>query len=135
MKVVIDTNILLVSISRRSPFHWVFKSLVEGRYSLCVTTEILAEYAEIIERHTGAATAEAALKAILELPNVERIDVYFRWNLLKDYDDNKFSDCSIAAGADYLVTHDKGYNTLSELDFPSINVISAETFKSLLDKT
>jgi uncharacterized protein len=134
MKVVIDTNILLVSISRRSPFHWIFKGLLDGTYTLCVTTEILAEYAEIIERHTGVAAAEAALKTILELPNVEKVEIYFRWNLLRDFDDNKFSDCAIAAGADCLVTHDKGFDTLSEQDFPHVLVVSAEMFKSLLSK-
>lgn len=34
MKVVIDTNILLVSISRRSPFHWIFQRLLDGGYPL-----------------------------------------------------------------------------------------------------
>ena len=47
-KVVLDTNVLLVSISERSRLHWVFSSLLEGKYVLCVTTDILSEYAEII---------------------------------------------------------------------------------------
>ena len=46
MKVVIDTNILLVSISRRSPFHWIFQQLIDGKYIICITTEILSESAE-----------------------------------------------------------------------------------------
>ncbi|MCB9352649.1 MAG: hypothetical protein H6573_34965 [Lewinellaceae bacterium] len=77
MKVVIDTNILLVSISRRSPFHWIFQRLLDGDYILCITTDILSEYEEKIEEHMGQAAAEATLKAILELPNVKRTEVYF----------------------------------------------------------
>lgn len=132
MKVVIDTNILLVSISRRSSFHWIFESLLEGKYTLCITTEILSEYAEVIERNMGPMASEAVLKAILELPNVEKVEIYFRWLLLKDFDDNKFSDCAIAAGATYLVTHDKGFAALHKIDFPLVHVISADEFKQLL---
>jgi putative PIN family toxin of toxin-antitoxin system len=132
MKVVIDTNILLVSISRRSPFHWIFERLLQGEYALCVSNEILSEYAEIIEFHMGSTAAEVTLQAILELPNTEKTDIYFRWNLLKDADDNKFSDCAIASGADYLVTHDKGFAALQSLDFPKVKVVSAESFKLLL---
>ncbi len=55
-KVVLDTNVLLVSISERSRLHWIFRKLIEKEYILCVTTDILAEYAEIIEQHMGAET-------------------------------------------------------------------------------
>ncbi len=134
MKVVIDTNIFLVSISRRSPYHWIFQHLLEGNYSLCITTEILSEYAEKIEEHMGSATAEAALKTLLELPNIEKTEVYYKWNLIKDADDNKFPDCAIAAGASYLVTHDKDFNILKKVDFPKIEIISAEEFRKLLEE-
>ena len=53
MKVVIDTNVLLVSISDRSPFHWIYKNLIAEKYILCVTTDILDEYEEIFIRHLG----------------------------------------------------------------------------------
>jgi|SRR5690606_37062344 len=132
MKVVIDTNILLVSISRRSPFNWIFQQLIAGKYILCLTTEILSEYAEKIEEHMGKAVAEAALKAILELPNIEKIEIYYKWNLIKDSDDNKFSDCTIAAGAKYLVTQDKDFKVLKDVEFPKIEIISAEEFKVIL---
>lgn len=133
MKVVIDTNILLVSISRRSPFHWIFQQLIDGKYIICITTEILSEYAEKIEAHMGEAVAEVALRAILELPNIEKIEIYYKWNLIRDADDNKFADCAIASGAKYLVTHDKDFNILKKIDFPKVEVISAEEFRVLMD--
>ncbi|MDN3689469.1 putative toxin-antitoxin system toxin component, PIN family [Cyclobacterium jeungdonense] len=129
---VLDTNILLVSISRRSPYHWVFQKLIEGAYQLSVTTEILSEYSEIIEKHMGKKVADPVLQALLELPNVEKIEIYFRWNLIKDMDDNKFIDCAVAAGADYLVTQDKDFNILEKIEFPIIKSISIAEFKRLL---
>lgn len=132
MRVVIDTNILLVSISRKSPYNWIFQELFAGAFTLCVSTEILNEYAEVIERHMGAPVADAVLKALLELPKLEKTEIYFRWNLLKDPDDNKFSDCAINSGANFLITHDNDFNPLSKVEFPRVHTISAAVFKEKL---
>lgn len=50
LKVVLDTNVLLVSISSKSPYHWIFKKLIKGVFELGITSEILMEYEEVIER-------------------------------------------------------------------------------------
>lgn len=68
-KVVLDTNVLLVSISEKSKLHWIFKSLVDKRYELCVTTDILNEYAEIIEQKMGRDVSESVLGMIENLSN------------------------------------------------------------------
>jgi len=47
---VLDTNVLLVSISSRSPYHWIFRGLLDGHYELFLSNEILTEYEEIIGR-------------------------------------------------------------------------------------
>ena len=48
--VVLDTNCLLQSISRRSRYYKIWRDFIDGRYVLCVTTEILEEYEEILSR-------------------------------------------------------------------------------------
>jgi len=101
-KIVLDTNILLVSISERSKLHWIFDSLLKKQFPLCVTTEILAEYAEIIEQHKGFETSESMMGVLVNLSNVEFITAYFRFNLLKDADNDKFIDCAVSANANYL---------------------------------
>ncbi|MEX2567788.1 MAG: putative toxin-antitoxin system toxin component, PIN family [Cyclobacteriaceae bacterium] len=68
----------------------------------------------------------------MELPNVEKIEIYFKWNLIKDMDDNKFIDCAVAAGANYLVTQDKDFNILEKTEFPKIKSISMAGFKRKL---
>jgi len=133
MKVVIDTNIFLVSISRKSPFHWIFEALSSGRFTLCLTNEIISEYGEIIAIHMGKELADATLKLLMELENVERVSIYFRWNLIKDADDNKFTDCALACGANYLVIHDTDFNVLKKLGFPKVPVITAAEFKDVLN--
>ena len=46
LKVVLDTNALLRSISRRSPFTVILDKLYEGDFELWVTNDILPEYEE-----------------------------------------------------------------------------------------
>jgi len=77
----------------------------------------------------GAEVAENTLKAIMNLVNIERVDLYYRWNLIRDADDNKFVDCAIATNAKFIVSHDKHFNILSSIGFPIVKVISAEEFQ------
>ncbi len=71
---------------------------------------------------------------LLLLPNVERIEPRFRWNLIAaDVDDNKFVDTALMANADALVTHDAHFDVLSQVDFPHVRVISAEALRAALE--
>lgn len=40
MKVVIDTNVLLVSISERSKHHWLYQALLDQKFNACVTNDL-----------------------------------------------------------------------------------------------
>ena len=128
-RVVLDTNVPLVSISDRSSLHWIFQHLIDGQYELCITTDILAEYAEIIERHMGSETSNSVLGVIEHLPNVRHITTYFKFQLLRDPDDDKFVDCAIASNASYIVSHDKDFNVLSNISFPKVSVIDVKAFQ------
>jgi putative PIN family toxin of toxin-antitoxin system len=133
LKVVLDTNALLRSISRRSPFSIILDKLYEGDFELWVTNDILLEYEEKISDIFSRETAELILGALALLPNVKKTDIHFQLFLIDiDKDDNKFSDCAFAGNVHYLVTNDKHFNALSSIPFPKINVISLEVFKDIL---
>lgn len=131
-KIVLDTNVLLVALSSKSRLHWVFQSLLNGAYTLCVTTDILSEYAEVIERHMGPASSESLLGVLENLSNIEFVTTYYKFGLLKDEDDNKFVDCAIACNAFCIVSHDKDFKVLKHLDFPKVLVLSTDDFKQAL---
>jgi uncharacterized protein len=134
MQIVLDTNILLVSISSKSPFHWVYKLFMDRKITLCVTTDILLEYHEIIAREMGEKVANEVLKTIENASNVLRITRYYEWKLIAaDPDDNKFVDCAVAANALFLVTEDKHFKILKKLAFPKINVIGLNDFKKITE--
>lgn len=134
MRVVLDTNILLVSIPKVSPFRIILDALLAGKFELVISNEILSEYLEILERKTNAAIAQNVVEMLIALPNVHKREVYFKWNLINaDKDDNKFVDCAVAGNADFIVTEDKHFNELKNVEFPKLTVLSILEFKLLLE--
>ena len=133
MRIVLDTNCLIQSISPRSRYYAVWESLVDGQNTLCVSNEIIMEYLEILQRLTDHDTAETIIKTIINSRFVEFITPYYNFELItQDPDDNKFVDCAIAANARYIVTNDHHYDILKGLDYPSIEIINIEDFMGLL---
>ena len=126
-RLVLDTNSLLQCISRRSKYHDLWLSLLDGRNELCVSTEILEEYAEILERKTSHKFAELALDVISNNPHTVFITPYYHFKLIvADPDDDKFVDCAVASNAKFIVTEDSHYDVLQDLDFPRIDVIKLD---------
>ena len=133
MKIVLDTNCLIQSIPQQSRYHSVWESLVRGDHILCVSTEILEEYVEILQRLTDYETAELIVMTIVNSSFVELVTPYYHFEMIKaDPDDNKFVDCAIAAGARYVVTNDRHYEVLRQTPFPYVDVISLADFAALL---
>ena len=46
MRVVIDTNCLLVAVPARSPHKWLYEAFVEKRFEWAISNEIFREYEE-----------------------------------------------------------------------------------------
>lgn len=70
---------------------------------------------------------------LLESEYVELINPYFRLQLIEaDHDDDKFVDCAFAANATYIVSDDKHYDVLKEIDFPKLFVLKLKEFLGLL---
>ena len=133
MDVVLDTNCLLMSLSRRSPYYPVWRGFVDGKYTLCVTNDILTEYEEILSEKVGAEIASNVLKAILDLPNTRMVQVFFHLHLIEaDPDDDKFVDCAFKSNAHYIVSEDHHYDVLKQLSFPRIDVIGIDEFLKVL---
>lgn len=133
MRIVLDTNSLIQSISPKSIYHDVWLSVLSGRNTLCVSNEILEEYAEILNRLAGKTTAELVLNTIIECKNVVFLTPYYHFNLItSDPDDNKFVDCAIQANARYIVTNDHHYDVLRQIEFPKVGIIKLTDFLQLM---
>mgnify|MGYP003564995962 CR=1 FL=1 len=130
---VLDTNCLLMAIPRRSPYHKILTALFAGKYALCVSTDILLEYEEVIAAHASPIVAENVIKAILQLPHMVQVTPAYRYHLIAaDADDNKFVDCAITANAKCVVTNDVHFQVLKEVPFPKVDVVDIEVFMRII---
>ncbi len=127
--VVLDTNCLVQMLSVHSPYRSAWQAFRDGKYELCVTDDIVDEYEEIIERVANAAVAHNIVNAIIRSPYTRFFTPHFRFRLIEqDPDDNKFVDCAIVAGADYIVSEDAHFRVLEKIPFPKVNVIRLNQF-------
>ncbi len=133
LRVVLDTNVILNALSRRLPYQGVLRDLVSGKYELSVSTEILLEYEEKIAEFYSQATATLLLDALITSNHVQKKEVFFRFNVIPDLDDNKFLDCAFASNAHFLVSNDKAFRVLKGLEFPKIEVVTLEEFGEILN--
>jgi len=133
MRIVLDTNCLLVSVQEYSEYFWLWQSFCNKKIALCYTDAILNEYQEIITHYYSGELGKHVIDAILNAPHAEPITVYYKWRLITaDHDDDKFVDCAVSANADYIVTNDKHFNVLKTIDFPIVNIVDIDAFKKIM---
>lgn len=134
-RIILDTNCLVQSIPSRSRYHKIWSDFLDGKYLLCVSNEILDEYAEIIEKVASIYISKAIIKAITESPYLVWKEASFMFGLIQsDYDDNKFVDCAIVSNAKYIVSEDSHFNVLKSIPFPHADVVKLDDFLSYLNK-
>ena len=135
MRLVLDTNVLLISLPKLSPYRPIFDAFLSGKIKLLVSTEILNEYVEILEKKTSVAVAKNVLNLILSNENTILQEVYYRWHLIeKDPDDNKFIDCAVAGSAKYIVTDDKHFNVMLREKLFEVSLMSSDDFLLILEE-
>ena len=137
MIVCLDTSVLLQIFGRKQPFQPILRALLEGHLALAVTTEILFEYQEVTTRLSGAARwrdVAALLEVLGQLHgNIHHVTPQFRFHVIDaDPDDNKFCDCAIALGADFIVTEDSHFDALNSAGYKPKSISPTEFITQFL---
>ena len=118
LRLILDTNIFLVSLAPNFKYHWIYQSLIQNKYDLVVSNEILTEYQEQIISRYGIEYTDASLDFLLLLPNIILKNPSFLWQLVEnDKDDNKFVDCYIAGQCDYIISNDRHIHQIKNNQF------------------
>ena len=130
-RIVLDTNCLLQALPSNSPYHMNWKGVLCGDLALCVNTELLIEYEEILAAKTTKEIAHNVVEAIARLHTTQFQETYIHFGLIEqDVDDNKFVDCAVAADAEYIVTNDSHFNVLKQIDWPKVAILTIQEFAS-----
>jgi len=135
MRIVLDSNVLLVALGKHSRYKLIWQAFVKGLYKVVVSEDILHEYEEILIEHAAPGIADLVLESFVESPDVIYQRIFYNWNaILVDPDDNKFFDAAVAGNTDFLVTNDAHFNEAKKLEFPVVNIINADKFLEILKK-
>jgi uncharacterized protein len=121
MIVCLDTNVLIQARAVRHPFGVLLDSLMFGLMDWAVSNRILTEYREIITLKAGRASWDKVSEFIdlVDMSgNLISISPHFQFRLIgDDPDDNAFTDCAIAAHADYVITEDRHFAPLANAGY------------------
>ena len=128
MRVVIDTNIFISSFFGGNP-RKIIDLWKEGKINLCLSSDILDEYIDVLQRFLGINSKEinellnlfSKGTNILFTKNTPSIDV-----IKKDPADNKFIACAVKLKADYIITGDSALKEIKK--YFNIKIISPSRF-------
>ena len=133
LRVVLDTNVLMVSFLPHHKYFWLYEALENGQFTLILSNEILEEYYEKIAERYNTTIADLLTFGLPNLKNAVKISPTYRFLLIKaDPDDDKFVDCAVTGNADIIVTEDKHFKVLKTVSFPVVEVVTIEEFKEIL---
>lgn len=132
MRIVLDTNCFIQIVGRNTPYHKIFQEILTGRLTLLLSKEVVLEYEEIFSSKISAEFSGFIIKALLENPFINKVEIFYQWNLIsQDPDDNKFIDLGLNGNADYLITNDKHFNIVKSISFPTLKIITIKDFFDL----
>lgn len=139
MKVVIDTNVLISrALSDKGAPARIIEQWVDGAFELVISEDILAEYERVlgyerIRKHgvvTSAQISSLTFK-IREAATFVKPDRALNV-VSRDPDDNKFLECALFGGADYIVSGDA--HLLSIGKYEGIQIVAPAAFLIILNQ-
>lgn len=131
MRIVVDTNVLVSAVLRGRVSREVIQFIIDA--SDCewiVSLDILIEYKEVLSRPKFKLTQEVieewwgVFDTVLMLVEVD-LDTDFP----RDRKDAKFLACAIVSDADFLITGDRDFTEVENLE--RTRIISIALFKEL----
>lgn len=121
MTVCIDTNVLLQARAKRHHYGPLLDGITFSLMRLAVSQRILSEYQEIITAKAGAHAwnvMDAFLTVADKAGDLVWVSPHYQFHVIgTDPDDNAFTDCAIAAHADYVITSDGHFAPLADAGY------------------
>lgn len=111
MRIVIDTCVLVAAArSRVGASFALISSLPDSRFQVALSVALYTEWQDVVCRpeHLPAGAKPSSAMAFLRyLASIAHLqDIHFLWRpFLRDPDDDMVLECAVAAGAQFIITH------------------------------
>jgi putative PIN family toxin of toxin-antitoxin system len=131
MKVIIDTNILVSAAIRDREPETIIQFIVDNpEFEWIVSSEIMTEYKEVLQRRKLKLTEEIQKEWIELLKSVTTVtEVDIEVDFPRDRKDAKFLACALSASANFLITGDRDFEEVPQLE--NTKILSVKDFKKL----
>jgi uncharacterized protein len=131
MKVIIDTNVLISAVLKgRKPREIIEFVSKYPDYEWIVSQAILAEYKEVLNRSKLKLTDEVRQEWLDKVDTIPKlIYVSETVNFPRDQKDAKFISCAFASKANFLITGDRDFESVTEIG--TTLIISVSLFHQL----
>lgn len=137
LKVVLDANVWVSALLWGGKPAAVIKAAEEGKICIVTSEEIVGEISQVLTYpklskvyQTKDLRHEDLMEAILKIVNFVKVTKKFNV-VLEHSADNKFIDCALAAGADYIVSGDK--HLLKIVSYKKTQILSVKEFLQLIE--
>ncbi len=130
-KIVVDTNVIVSALIQKSyPYLIINELYIEGKFELCVSEELMAEYNEVLARpkfaifqdffsQAQALLADIEIKASRHLPTKQI-------TLISDKDDNMILELADECSADFIITGNT--NDFSFRNYKSTKIVTPKEY-------
>jgi hypothetical protein len=130
-RIIIDTNVLISALIQKSyPNFILFHCILENRFEVCISEELLEEYLEVINRPKFSKYPDFLIKAELVISQIESIaSKYYprdRFETIADKADNRLLELAYESNADFLITGNSNDFTMTE--FRGTKILSPKEF-------
>lgn len=130
-KLIIDTNVLVSALIQKSyPNFIFFNCVLENRFEICISDDLLEEYLEVINRPKFSKYPDFLIKAEFVISQIEGIATKFspkdRIEIIADSPDNRLLELAFESKADFIITGNTNDFTMSE--FGGTKIISPKEF-------
>jgi len=132
MKLVLDANVIISSFFWEGNPRTVLKRIIANQDEFYITKEILDEIENVIKRpkfHLEKPKIEYLIKSIEEI-SIKNVVKKRRKNGSRDRTDNKYIECGITAGADYIISGDM--HLLEMKKYGNIKIITPKEYLEII---
>lgn len=127
MRVVVDTNVVISGVFFGGAPRKVVEAVVDSRVKASATSEIVEEYARVVDEMIARKHGKLRRDALSVLMSrIDLIEPVTRVEVCRDPDDDKFIGCAIDAKAYYIVSGDKDLLDIGE--YEGVEMITAADF-------
>ena len=107
-KVILDTNVIVSSLIQKNYPYLIVENCIEGNATICLSSEILQEYIEVLNRPKFSRFADFKINADFLIARLsEMAEIYepkTTLDVIADEPDNRLLELAQISKADFIIT-------------------------------